>query len=475
MTSEPPLVVLVRPTHVSTDSRVKRMAVSLTRLGYRVVVLGRNDPPSRRTGKIGTAQVLLVPPASRLRGPPPRTVRLSPRLRGMERRANRAVQHARQRLDARAKRRLDEGRYLFRRAQQDFATTYGSELVRLAPDVIHVHDPRLLPTAFRAADRMQGNVGRRPAVVYDARENFAGVPEAIRGLTSYHDAVLAAERKWAPRAAAVLTVSAPIAAAIAARLPLPRPPVVVLNAPVLRPTVAERRLRADCGLGPNVPLIVYGGGTRAVRGLEAVVEALVLLAGVHAALIVVPYPNPRVGELTELADSIGVSDRLHVLPPVPTDAIPGYLADADVAISPMLRGPANHEAALPNKLFEYLHAGLPIVTSDVQAMTDFVRSHHLGEVFRSGDSVDLAHALQAVLADPTRYTAGRVELAAAFSWEGQEDALAEAYGHACPTTAQRDMGAFPALEVTWDDSHETPTSSADQSRSGAPSPSTRSV
>jgi glycosyltransferase involved in cell wall biosynthesis len=473
--TQPPLVVLVRPTHVATDSRVKRMAVSLTRLGYRVVVLGRNDPPARRIGTIGTGQVLMVPPRSRLRAPPPRTIRLSPRLSMMERRANRTVQAARRRYDAHAKRKLDEGRYLFRRAQKDFATTYGTELVRLAPHVIHVHDPRLLPIAFAAAARIQRNLGRRPAVVYDARENFAGVPESNRGLPSYHDAVLAAERTWAPRAAAVLTVSEPTAAAIDARLPLPRPPVVVLNAPALGRPTCHRDIRADCGIGADVPLVVYAGAASPPRGLESLVEALALMAGVHAALVVVPYPHPRAAELTRLADGVGISDRLHIVAPVPSNEVPAYLAGADVAVSPILAGSANHEAALPNKLFEYLHSGLPIVTSDVRAMAAFVRAHHVGEVFCSGDAADLARAVRTVLTTPSRYTAHRAELVAAFSWQRQEDALAEAYWRACPTAAQRDVGPFPALDVIWDDSHQTARSSADQSRSGAPSPSTRSV
>jgi glycosyltransferase involved in cell wall biosynthesis len=473
--SAPPLVVLVRPTPVATDSRVKRIAVSLTRLGYRVVVLGRNDPPARRTGTIGTAQVLMVPPRSRLRGPPPRTIRLSPRLRGIEQRANQALQRARTRLDARAKRQLDEGSYLFRRAQKDFATTYGTELVRLAPHVIHVHDPRLLPMAFAAAARIKYNVGRRPAVVYDARENFAGVAESNRGLPSYHDAVLAAERKWAPRAAAVLTVSEPTAAAIDARLPLPWPPVVVLNAPPLGPSACHRDIRADCRIGADVPLVVYAGAASPPRGLESLVKALALMAGVHTALVVVPYPHPRATELTRLADGMGTSDRLHILAPVPSSEVPAYLAGADVAVSPILAGSANHDAALPNKLFEYLHSGLPIATSDVRAMAAFVRMHHLGEVFRAGDAADLARAVRTLLTTPSRFTAHRAELVAQFSWQGQEDALAEAYERACPPTVQRDRGVFPALDVIWDDSQDRPTSSADQSRSGAPSPSTRSV
>jgi hypothetical protein len=105
---EPPLVVLVRPTHVATDS-ASSAAVSLTRFGYRVVVLGRNDPPARRTGTIGAARVLLnsaTQPAARS-GAPHRPAATAATRRGTAPtgRATRPV-----RLDAR-KRRASTSRY----------------------------------------------------------------------------------------------------------------------------------------------------------------------------------------------------------------------------------------------------------------------------------------------------------------------------------------------------------------------------
>ncbi len=66
--SRRPLVVLVRPTDVETDSRAKKIGISLDRIGYDVVVLGRSGSGKRQEGRIGGARVTLLVPQSRLRG-----------------------------------------------------------------------------------------------------------------------------------------------------------------------------------------------------------------------------------------------------------------------------------------------------------------------------------------------------------------------------------------------------------------------
>ncbi|MGZ4591635.1 MAG: glycosyltransferase family 4 protein [Actinomycetes bacterium] len=451
-----PRVVLIRPADVETDSRAKKLALSLTRLGYDAVVLGRSGVWERRDGRLGAARITLLVPRSRVRGNPIRLLRLPvSRLRWFERLVNIGLQRTERRVDKWRRARDREGDYLWRAAQRDFRTTYGGELERLRPEVIHVHDPRLLPLAFRSAERVRRRTGNRCVVVYDARENFAGVPEENITLRRYHDLLLQHERALAPRAAAMLTVSQDTADALDARLALPRKPFVVLNAPVegANPAGEQRSLRRDTGTGPGTPLLVYQGAATAARGVDTMVEALPLLPGVHVALVVVPFPHPRAADLVALAERLGVADRLHLLPPVPADAVPLYLRGADVAVSPILRGPANHEAALPNKLFEMLHSGLPIVTSDVRAMSAFVREHGIGLVFRSGDPEDLARAVHEVLADPATYRdpQRRAELMQQWSWQGQEASLAQAYALACPTSAPVDDDAFPAVEVEWEE------------------------
>jgi glycosyltransferase involved in cell wall biosynthesis len=452
-----PLVVLVRPTDVETDSRVKKMAISLTRLGYDTIVLGRSGTGRRRQGRLADARVLLVPPKSRLRGSPARLIRLpGRRFSGAEKRFNSLLQRMERDADRRLRGLDKAGRYLFHAAQRDFRTTYGSELVRLRPDVIHVHDPRLLPVAFRAAKRISGRTGRSCEVVYDARENFAGVLETQESLPAYHRKVLAAESRFAPRTAAVLTVSDAVADALSERLRLPQKPTVLLNTPVQRPLNgngdSSRLLRRDAEVGDDVPLLVYPGAASRARGVDTIVRSLPHLPGVHAALVVVPWPHPRHDELMDLAGRLGVADRLHLLPPVEADDVPRYLSAGDVAVHAMLAGIPNHEMAMPNKLFEILHAGLPMAASNVRTMSRFVLEHDMGKVFTSADPADLARVVRELLAERPRGDRRRDdELVRRFSWQGQEAALALAYRRAAAPALTGTDDKFPPAVVAWEE------------------------
>ena len=151
------------------------------------------------------------------------------RLRRLEKPLNARLQKVEKKVDARLRGWDREGFYLWSVAQRDFRTTYGSELVRLQPDIIHCHDPRMLPVAFAAAARIRKRTGAPCEVVYDSRENFAGIPEENISLRRYHDRLLRMERGLAPKTAAMLTVSEDTATALADRLPLRRRPVVVLT------------------------------------------------------------------------------------------------------------------------------------------------------------------------------------------------------------------------------------------------------
>jgi glycosyltransferase involved in cell wall biosynthesis len=129
--------------------------------------------------------------------------------------------------------------------------------------------------------------------------------------------------------------------------------------------------------------------------------------------------------LRELARTLQVQQRLRFVPPVPSHEVPAYLAGADVGISPILGDDASYDMALPNKLFEFVHAGLPIVTSDVAAMSRFVRENRLGNVFRQGDAGSCAKAVSDLLADPP--TADTAHLRRTYSWQGQEQGLVDVY------------------------------------------------
>ena len=301
----------------------------------------------------------------------------------------------------------------------------------LEPDVLHAHDVSVLGLAVDAADRARA-LGREVPVVYDAIENWAGMPREDWGTVRRHEAVLRLEQGYARKAAAVLTVSEPIADLLQERLRLRDRPLVVLNAPPYEadPRVPAERVREAAGVATGTPLVVYSGTVSAARRLDTLVQAVALLDGVHLAVVAVPYPHPSWPALAELAAQLGVDDRVHQVAPVDPAELVAFLQDADAGLNPLLPGAVNHELALPNKLFEYLHAGLPLVVSEARETAAFVREHDLGAVYTSGDPQSLAAAVRRVLEagrpDPTRAR----KLAQQYSWQTQEPLVAAAYSQA---------------------------------------------
>ncbi|MEV5692381.1 glycosyltransferase family 4 protein [Micromonospora globbae] len=325
-------------------------------------------------------------------------------------------------LGDRAWRRLEPGLW-------DYELAYGPVVDALRPDLIHAHDFRMLGVGARAKIRALAG-GRNVRLVWDAHEFLPGI-RPWRDHARWLPAHRAHEREYAPYADAVVTVSPALADLLCREHGLAERPTVLLNAPAVEHRPAGEApapaIRGRCGIAHDVPLLVYSGAAAPQRGLDILVDALPRLAGVHVALVV----NPRlryVEQLVRRATALGVADRLHVHPYVPHWQVVPFLSGADVGVIPIQHWP-NHEIALITKFFEYSHARLPLVVSDVRTMAATTRETGQGEVFRAGDVDDFVRAVRAVLADPARYRAAydRPGLLASWTWQAQADVLDQVY------------------------------------------------
>lgn len=406
MPAEPtrrPRVAMVVNNGMANDARVIKSAQTLARAGADVVVLGVASPGHRRqeTTSAGVRYVRL--PVFPARGVTPAYA-----VWALRRRFGRLFDPSRWRVAM--------------PATAYYARAFVPELRALRPDVVHVHDVHLLGAVEHAFAGAPG----RPRILYDAHEYVAGL--AVSGARTQRavDGWAALEREFISQADRVVTVAPEIAERLQRECGLRELPDVVYNAPLLWdvPT-ASRSLREEAGAAPGQTLLVYSGALSAARGVDTVIRALPDVPGALLAVVAVPHPHPMSGQLMSLARELGVGERVRFVPPVPSHEVPAYLAGADLAISPIIGDAASYDMALPNKLFEFLHAGLPIVTSDIAAMSAFVTAHHLGQVFRQGDPADCARAVRRALAEPVSVdtTALRQE----FSWQGQEPALVAAY------------------------------------------------
>ena len=309
------------------------------------------------------------------------------------------------------------------------------------PDIIHAHDMHTPGIAVRVADRL-GKPGdpKRPKVLYDAHEFVAGVSMPEQRRLAY----VGLEAEYVRQADAVITVSPLLAEWLRDRYELKELPGVVANAPMLHVPGGEHdehedaesgaaeageeppSLRKACGLGEDVPLLVYSGAVSPMRGIATMIEGLPELPDAHVA-VVRGADTEFTRALEKQAEELGVRDRLHLVGYVAPHLVPQYLASASIGVIPILHTP-NHEVALITKYYEYMHAKLPIVVSDVQAMADATRELGNGEVFTAGDAHEYALAIGKVLADRDAYAARYTDdLLAANSWEGQAEVLSGVY------------------------------------------------
>jgi glycosyltransferase involved in cell wall biosynthesis len=484
-----PHVVMAVANPIVTDARVRKTAASVRALGYKVTLLWADNASSVVTeGEMAGVRTLGLPVPYYLRTrslaamgqrarPPSPWFRVGYRDAAQRRvkAAQLAARRARLNTDQepaalrfaalvhrlRAKAlsvRLDRHQRRYENWRRglswdrelaivaDLDGVFGPWFDKLEPDVLHMHDVHLLSAAVHAKRRLTAR-GKPPILIYDAHEYVRG----MEGGNPFWEAGYAAmERELAPEADAFITVSEPIADRLVTELDLPTRPSVVLNTPYLqagKDLEAGPDLRTSLGLAPDVPLVAYAGVLHANRNLVPLIEAFGLLQGVHLALVCVPNAHYSVAAgLGEHAAKLGLSDRVHLIDPVAPAQVVRFLSTAWVGVHPMATGFPNHEMALPNKLFDYLWAGLPVAVSQVKAMADLVNSAGAGTTFNPEDPQSIASAIKRVLEDREQFAAAARDpgLKARFAWEAQAKKLAQLYAQVAPlgtpaSNAERDL------------------------------------
>lgn len=281
------------------------------------------------------------------------------------------------------------------------------------PHVVHAHDLNTVAAATAAARRAGA------ALVYDSHELHTarnGMGPLRRAWGGWW------ERRYIRRMGAVITATDTWADLLRDRYDVPRP-FVVRNVPPLLP-VQPRDLRTLAPVPAGHAILLYQGSVQTARGIEETIAALEQLPACD--LVVVGY-GAHLPVLRELAHRSGVGERVHFVGPIPNTELVDWSASADVGLCCIVNSSYSYFTSLPNKLFEYAMAGIPVVASDFPEMGKVVKDYGYGEVCDPADPSSIAGAVRRILDRPGDYRAMCEVVTAENNWGLEQTRLFDTY------------------------------------------------
>ena len=307
-----------------------------------------------------------------------------------------------------------------RRSLRSLPTAKSALLWRLAfaawrtrPDVIHANDLNTLPAGVRAAR------WSRAKLVYDSHEISAGLP-TIRD----PERVIRFERGLIRKADEVIHTTPMRAKWTAETFGIPMP-TVVRNVPDGPRDVTPVDLAAVAGFAPRTNVIMHQGYMQPNRGLEALIAAMESLDGYGLLMLGSGKHRPVLERLTT---EKGLDRRVVFRDPVPHAELLAWTAGSWAGASLLVDSCLNHTYSLPNKLFEYLSVGVPVIASNNPEIAAFVSGHRCGELCDPTDAASVAEAIRALATWRDEAAEHARETAKLFRWEYEEAKLLEVYG-----------------------------------------------
>jgi glycosyltransferase involved in cell wall biosynthesis len=260
---------------------------------------------------------------------------------------------------------------------------------------------------------------KKKPLVYDTHEIFTEVPELVNRKFK-QNTWKRLERRLFPRLQHVFTVNDSIAAwyenAYGVR------PKVVRNIPA-KPASLRLLTRKELHLPEDKKIILLqGAGINIHRGAEEAVEAMQYLENVVLLIIgggdVLPL-------LKEMARRDRLEGRIIFVNKLPPDELRAWTRLADLGLTLDKDTNINYRYSLPNKIFDYIHAGIPVLASDLTEVRSVVERYGIGKISPSHDPKQLAATIREMLDSPDyeSWKANAVRAAAVLTRENEEQEM----------------------------------------------------
>lgn len=260
-------------------------------------------------------------------------------------------------------------------------------------------------------------------LVYDSREIYS---ELLAGGRNVKQSMLALMEKRLLSATDEIIVSGSLDAEfILENISGSHPLSIVMNLPPYSEAIESNILREKFSIPDDQKILLYQGMIMPGRGIARIIRALPL-AGQFTMCILGNGTDEDIEKVRYIARTLGVEDRVRLCGVVSYDDLPVYTASADIGLCFIEPISFSYRLALPNKLFEYVMARVPVFASDLPAIKNIIENFHVGvAIDHEADSETIAKELQRMVRPDVyeKYRQACDDSASAFSYESQEHVI----------------------------------------------------
>jgi glycosyltransferase involved in cell wall biosynthesis len=260
---------------------------------------------------------------------------------------------------------------------------------------------------------------RNKRLVYDSHEYFTEVPELVnrprvRKIWEW------LEKRMLPKLKNAYTVCDSIANAYQKKYGTPFK--VVRNVPFAKPSISN-----SAKTETEEKIVLYQGAVNVHRGLE---QAILTMKYLNDVRLLIAGDGDITPQLKKLVQQKKLENKVEFLGRLPIDKLAEITPAADLGLSIEEDVGLNYRFALPNKLFDYIQAGVPVLVTKLPEMAAIVKEYEIGEITDSLEPRQLSEMMKAALFDATRRAVWEENLkvaAAELTWEKEEVKLNEIF------------------------------------------------
>jgi glycosyltransferase involved in cell wall biosynthesis len=274
------------------------------------------------------------------------------------------------------------------------------------------------------AARMAQKLKRNCELVYDSHEYYTGVPE-LEARPKVQAIWEKIEARIFPKLDKIYTVNQSIADMYEAKYG--KKLFVVRN---VSPKISNLKevTKETYGLPTDKKmLILQGAGINVDRGAEELVEAMLQI---NDAILVFVGDGDVVPQLKEFVQENRIESKVFFLGKRPYLEMMAIAKLADISLSLDKGTNVNYQNSLPNKIFDYIQAGTPVLASNMKEVKNVVETYEIGEVLEEVTSVELVKKLKKMLENDEKrafYAQNCQKAAQILNWENESKVLEQIY------------------------------------------------